>query len=85
MAMEIMIMNRAIRSLVQEGKVQQIYSAMQTGQSGTGMQTMNQALFTLVNRRIISKDLAMQKSANPDELQEMFIDSRARGVNGKGR
>lgn len=80
MAMEILIMNAAVRALVQEGKVQQIYSAMQTGQQGTGMQTMNQALYHLVNRRIISKDLALQKSPHSDELLDMFIDSKAKGT-----
>lgn len=76
MAMEIMIMNSAIRALVQEGKVQQIYSAMQTGQSGSNMQTMNQALHNLVTRRLISKDVAMHKSPNPDELLDMLIDNK---------
>ncbi len=80
MAMEILIMNSAVRALVQEGKVQQIYSAMQTGQQGTGMQTMNQALFNLVNRRVISKDLALQKSPHHDELMEMFIDGKTKSA-----
>ncbi|RZA10984.1 MAG: type IV pili twitching motility protein PilT, partial [Proteobacteria bacterium] len=85
MAMEILIMNPAVRALIQEGKVQQIYSAMQTGQQGTGMQTMNQALYSLVNRRVIARELAISKSPNPDELQEMFIDSKARGNGPTGR
>ncbi len=85
MAMEILIMNSATRALVQEGKVQQIYSAMQTGQSGTGMQTMNQALYTLATRRIISKEIALAKSPNVDELQEMLNDFKARGAPGRPR
>lgn len=76
LAMEIMIMNSAIRALVQEGKVQQIYSAMQMGQAGSNMQTMNQALNNLVSRRLISKDLALHKSSNPEELLEMLIDNK---------
>ncbi|MBC7661699.1 MAG: type IV pilus twitching motility protein PilT [Chitinophagaceae bacterium] len=85
MAMEILMLNSAVRALIQEGKVQQIYSAMQTGQNGTGMQTMNQALYTLVSRRIINKELAIQKSPNPDELLDMFVDAKARGTTGKAR
>ncbi len=76
MAMEIMRMNSAIQALVQEGKIQQIYSSMQTGQSGSGMQTMNQALCSLVNRRLISKEIALQKSPIPDELHDMLIDNK---------
>jgi twitching motility protein PilT len=74
--MEIMRVNSAIRALVQEGKIQQIYSAMQTGQAGSGMQTMNQSLYHLVDQRLITKELALQKSPLPDELQDMLIDSK---------
>jgi len=79
MAMEILMMNTAVKALIQEGKVQQIYSTMQTGQGGSGMQTMNQALYTLVHRRVISKELSLQKSPNPEELNDMFIDKQAKG------
>ncbi|MBC7533081.1 MAG: type IV pilus twitching motility protein PilT [Oligoflexus sp.] len=84
MAMEILIINSPVKALIQEGKVQQIYSTMQTGQSGSGMQTMNQALYALVNRRIITKELATAKSPHPDELLDMFIDNKAKGT-GKTR
>ncbi|MCX6131022.1 MAG: PilT/PilU family type 4a pilus ATPase, partial [Proteobacteria bacterium] len=80
MAMEIMRINSAIRALIQEGKIQQIYSSMQTGQANSGMQTMNQALFQLISRRMISRDLAMQKSPIPDELLEMLTDTKGKNV-----
>lgn len=80
MAMEIMRMNSAIRALVQEGKIQQIYSAMQTGQAGSGMQTMNQSLYQLVSRRMITKELALAKSPLPDELQDMMSENKQKSI-----
>jgi twitching motility protein PilT len=80
MCMEIMRMNSAIRALVQEGKVQQIYSSMQTGQAGSGMQTMNQGLYMLVQKRLISKEIALQKSPLPDELQDMLSENKQRSI-----
>lgn len=80
MAMEIMRINSAIRALVQEGKIQQIYSAMQTGQAGSGMQTMNQSLYHLISRRLITKELALQKSPLPDELQDMLSDNKQKSI-----
>lgn len=76
MAMEVMIPNKAIRNLIREDKMHQIYSVMQTGQDGTGMQTMNQTLFNLVERRFISDTIALTKSHEPEELQTM-LESRA--------
>jgi twitching motility protein PilT len=70
--MEILIPNSAIRNLIREDKVHQIYSAMQVGQMHYGMQTFNQSLSTLVIRRQISQELAMSMSSKPDELQEMM-------------
>lgn len=72
MAMEIMMMNPAIRSLVGEGKIQQIYSSMQTGQAGSGMQTMNQSLFNLYQKNLISKETALLKSSHSEEMNEML-------------
>ncbi|WP_218110374.1 type IV pilus twitching motility protein PilT [Oligoflexus tunisiensis] len=80
MCMEIMRMNSAIRALVQEGKVQQIYSSMQTGQAGSGMQTMNQCLYALIQKRLISKEIALQKSPIPDELQDMLSENKQRSI-----
>jgi twitching motility protein PilT len=72
MAMEILIPNAAIRNLIREDKVHQIYSMMQTGQSKYGMQTFNQSLATLYFRKLISLQQAISRSSNPDELQEMI-------------
>ena len=62
-AHEIMMGTPAIRNLIREDKVAQMYSAIQTGMSH-GMQTLDQCLQNLVNRGLISRDDAMQKSSN---------------------
>jgi len=71
-ACEVLIPTSAIRSLIREDKVHQVYSLMQVGQSNTGMQTMNQALASLVNRRVVSADEALARSSDPAELQQML-------------
>ena len=53
---------------------------MQTGQNRYGMQTFNQALATLVHRRVVTQETAMTASSNPDELGEMI--SRGTGLVG---
>ncbi len=72
LATEILIPSSAIRNLIREDKVHQIYSMMQTGQLKHGMQTFNQSLATLYHRRIISLQVAMGYSSHPDELQDMI-------------
>jgi len=72
MALEILVPNSAIRNLIREDKVHQIYSMMQTGQGKHGMQTFNQALATLYHKRMISMEVAMQRSSNPDELRDLI-------------
>jgi twitching motility protein PilT len=72
MAMEILIPNSAIRNLIREDKIHQIYGMMQTGQAKFGMQTMNQSLASLYFRRLISLQTAMGRSSHPDELQEII-------------
>ncbi len=72
MAMEILIPNAAIRNLIREDKIHQIYSMMQTGQEKYGMQTFNQALATAYFQRQITLEIAMQRSHNQDELQELI-------------
>jgi twitching motility protein PilT len=72
MAMEILVPNAAIRNLVREDKIHQIYSAMQSGQDKFGMQTFNQALHSLFQQRFITLDSAMGRSSNPEELQDMI-------------
>ena len=75
LAMEVMIPNPAIRNLIREDKIQQIYSQMQVGQTKFGMLTMNQALLSLVERRMISLDDAMERSHNLDEFRQMLSTS----------
>jgi len=72
LAMEILVPNSAIRNLIREDKVHQIYSAMQVGQEKFGMQTFNQSLATLYFKKHISLQVALSMSSNPDELQEMI-------------
>jgi twitching motility protein PilT len=79
MALEILIPNSAIRNLIREDKIHQIYSMMQTGQDKFGMQTFNQALASLYQKRLINLETAMQRSSNPDELKELI--ERGSGVN----
>src|SRR6266496_3394777 len=79
MALEILIPNGAIRNLIREDKVHQIYSMMQTGQDKYGMQTFNQSLATLYHKRQITLDTALQRSSNVDELKELI--DRGSGLN----
>src|SRR5881227_2133854 len=72
MIMEILIPTPAIRNLVREDKIHQIYSAMQTGTGQTGMQTFNQALANSYFSKLITLDMALSRSSNPDELQDMI-------------
>ena len=67
-----MIPNPAIRNLIRENKIQQIYSQMQVGQEKYGMQTLNQSLYSLYSRRLISLEEAMGRSGEPDELRSMI-------------
>src|SRR4029077_693467 len=83
LAMEILIPNSAIRNLIREDKVHQIYSMMQTGQDLHGMQTFNQSLATLFAKRVITRDLAMQRTSNANELRDL-IDRGAGLNNGTG-
>ena len=71
-ALEVLIPNPAIRNLIREDKIHQIYSQMQVGQEKHGMQTLNQALYSLWGRRIISLEEAMGRSLEPDELRMMM-------------
>jgi twitching motility protein PilT len=72
LAMEILIPNAAIRNLIREDKVHQIYSQMQVGQAGHGMQTLNQSLFSLYARRLITLEEAFGRSNDTEELRTMI-------------
>jgi twitching motility protein PilT len=75
-SLEIMVPTPAIRNLIRDDKIHQIYGAMQTGQEKLGMQTANQSLASLFMKRLISQDTALSASSNKDEL----IDMMNRGV-----
>jgi len=70
LGLEVMVPNPAIRNLIREDKVHQIYSTMQTGQLKFGMQTFNQSLSELVLKGDITQDMAISYSSNADELRD---------------
>jgi len=72
MVMEILIPNAAIRNLMREDKIHQIYSAMQAGQATSGMQTFNQALAQAYFTKTVTLETALTRSSNADELQDMI-------------
>jgi twitching motility protein PilT len=72
MALEVLVPNPAIRNLIREDKVHQIYSSMQVGQEKYAMQTLNQSLFSLYQRRLISQEEAMGRSVEVEELRMMM-------------
>ena len=78
MSLEVMIPNPAIRNLIREDKIHQIYSAMQVGQEKFGMQTMNQSLASLFQKRMISLETAMARSSDHEELRSMIGQGPAR-------
>ena len=78
LALEIMVPNAAIRNLIREDKVHQIYSIMQVGQSKFGMQTMNQSLLALHLKGTIPVEEVLGRTTNPDEMRQMLTQA---GVN----
>jgi twitching motility protein PilT len=77
-SLEVMIPTPAIRNLIREDKIHQIYGVMQTGQERLGMQTANQSLASLHKKGLIALDTALSASSLKDELQDMI--SRGVGV-----
>ncbi len=69
---EVMVPNPAIRNLIREDKIHQVYSQMQVGQSKFGMQTFNQSLVMAVAKRLITVEEAMGRSSDPDELKNLL-------------
>jgi twitching motility protein PilT len=72
LAIELLVPNPAIRNLIREDKIHQIYSSMQTGQSRYGMQTMNQSLVELYTKGHISYEDAVGRSPVPEEIITML-------------
>src|SRR5215510_4392770 len=77
-SLEVLVPTPAIRNLIRDDKVHQIYGSMQAGQEKLGMQTANQSLASLHLKGLITLDTAMSSSSNKDELQDMI--SRGVGV-----
>lgn len=71
LACEVLVANHAVRSLIRDQKVHQLYSIIQTGQK-EGMQTMNQSLYTLCANRLIGYEEALGRSSDPEELKRMI-------------
>lgn len=84
LAMEILVPNGAIRNLIRENKIHQIYGSMQVGQDKHGMMTLNQSLMSLYLRRFITLEQALTQSNEVDELKAM-IESRAKHGAGEPR
>jgi twitching motility protein PilT len=82
-ALEILIPTPAIRNLIREDKIHQIYSSMQSGQGKHGMQTLNQSLSELVLKGEITQDVAISFSGNQEELMELI--NRGVGTLNMGR
>jgi len=72
MAVEVLVPNSAIRNLIREDKIHQIYSQMQVGQERFGMQTMNQSLYNKYSKKLVSLEDAVRRSSDPDELRQMI-------------
>jgi twitching motility protein PilT len=70
-ALEILMPDDAVRNLIRQSKIEQIYSVMQTSTS-RGMQTMEQCLADLVLRNVITPDIAYSRSSRPDQLQGLL-------------
>ena len=85
LALEVMVPNAAIRALMRDDKIHQIYSSMQVGQGKSGMQTMNQCLASLVQRRIVDPEVAKGRSPDVDELQSLITKGPDAGGAAGGR
>ncbi|NMC71454.1 MAG: type IV pilus twitching motility protein PilT [Myxococcales bacterium] len=79
LACEVMVPNPAIRNLIREDKIHQLYTQMQVGQEKHGMMTLNQCLFNLAQRRLITVEEAFARAGDPEELRTMFQNAQAQG------
>jgi len=83
MALEVMVPNPAIRNLIREDKIHQVYSQMQVGQDKFGMQTMNQSLASLFQRRLITLEDALGRSSDGEELRNLIASGGAGSPNAR--
>ena len=81
LALEVLVPNAAIRNLIREDKVHQIYSQMQVGQSKFGMQTFNQSLASLIQKGVISLEEGLGRSSDAEELRNILASGVKPGVN----
>ena len=70
-ALEILVPDDAVRNLIRQAKIEQVYSVMQTG-SSRGMQTMEQSLADLVLRRVVTVQIAFARSTRRDQLRGLL-------------
>ncbi|HKQ70973.1 MAG TPA: type IV pilus twitching motility protein PilT [Polyangiaceae bacterium] len=84
LALEVMVPNAAIRNLIRDDKVHQIYSAMQVGQEKFGMLTLNQSLAALYQKKAITLEEAYGNSTEPDELRMLIEGKAAAGAQRQG-
>jgi twitching motility protein PilT len=86
-ALEILKPDDAVRNLIRQGKIEQIYSVIQTG-TARGMQTMEQSLADLVLRKVITREIALSRSSRPDQVESLLERgvslSNARAANHNG-
>jgi twitching motility protein PilT len=85
LAIEVMVPNPAIRNLIREDKLHQVYSQMQVGQNKYAMQTFNQSLASLVQRRLITMEEAMNRSSDQEELRNILGQASMGGQRPGGR
>lgn len=85
LAAEVMVMNQAIRHLVRDDKLHQIYGQVQLGQGASGMLTMNQSLVSLYKTRQISLDDARANSPDIDEFASMLVAHQSNPSSGRRR
>ena len=71
LASELMLCTPAVRALVRDDKIHQVYSIMQTG-GKLGMRTMNQALYELVRANVVTFEEAIQSTSDPEDLKRLF-------------
>ena len=72
LALEVMVPNSAIRALMRDDKIHQMYSQMQLGQGKSGMQTLNQSLANLVTKRMVDPEVARGRSPDVEELNQLI-------------
>jgi twitching motility protein PilT len=77
LGLEIMVPNAAIRNLIREDKLHQIYGMMQAGKEKSGMQTLNESLLQHYLRRNITQEQALGASTQPEELLQMMQRAQA--------